>query len=250
LSGLFNLNEFFKDTFLPPLCPVCGKISTEFLCKGCAENIKFLGFDICIRCGKPLAGPDSKIRFDNSVSDSKICTLCRSEKYYFYKSRSYTEYNDTISRIILKYKYRKYNYLVDLLVNFLDSAYESYYSGLEIDFLDTVPDCHAMDSWSTAKVENHMNIIAERFSRITGIPFADNMLKVRKTDRQQVLDRSQRKVNLKGAFKTGDCLKVQGKDFLIIDDVWTTGSTLNELSLTLKRSGAHKIYLLTIARKL
>jgi predicted amidophosphoribosyltransferase len=76
------------------------------------------------------------------------------------------------------------------------------------------------------------------------------MLKVRKTDRQQVLDRSQRKVNLKGAFKTGNCLKVQGKDFLIIDDVWTTGSTLNELSLTLKRSGAHKIYLLTIARKL
>ncbi len=194
--------------------------------------------------------PDSKSRFDNLISDSKICSLCRNEGYHFFKSRSYTEYNDTVSRIILKFKYRKYYYLADLLVGFLKSAYEDYYGSLKIDFLDTVPDYNGGNRGTGKKEENHMNIIAGRFSEVTGIPFAENMIKTRQTGRQQLLDRSQRKINLKGAFKTVDCLKTQGKDFLIIDDVWTTGSTLNELSLALKRSGAGKIYLLTIARKL
>jgi competence protein ComFC len=250
LSGLFNLNEFFKDAFFPPICAVCGKVSTEFLCRSCAGNIKFLGFDVCARCGEPLKYPENKTGFDNSVTDRKICSLCRNEKYYFYRSRSYAEYDDTVSRIILKYKYRKYNYLADLLVNFLELAFKSYYAGLEVDFLDTVPDYNAEDPGDRFDCENHMHMIAENFSRKTGIPFADNIIKIKKTGRQQVLGRSQRKINLKGAFKTGNCLKVRGKDFLIIDDVWTTGSTLNELSLALKGSGADKIYLLTIARKL
>ena len=249
MSGFFNLNEFFKDAVLPPLCPVCGKISTEFLCESCAVDIKFLGFDICTRCGTPVIFPDGS-RFDNLISDSKICSLCRNERYYFFKSRSYTEYNDTVSRIILKFKYRKYYYLADLLVGFLKSAYKDYYGSTKIDFLETVPEYPGSEKENCKKEENHMNIIAGRFSKVTGIPFADNMVKIRQTDRQQLLDGNQRKINLKGAFKTIDCLKAQGKDFLIIDDVWTTGSTLNELSLALKRSGAGKIYLLTIARKL
>ena len=135
-------------------------------------------------------------------------------------------------------------------MGFLKSAYENYYGSMKIDFLDTVPDYPGSEKENCKKEENHMNIIPGRLSKVTGIHFADNMVKIRQTDRQQLLDRNQRKINLKGAFKVVDCLKTQGRDFLIIDDVWTIVSTLNEVSLALKRSGAGKIYLLTIARKL
>ena len=250
MSGFFNLKEFFIDALFPPICPVCGRINTGFLCKRCAEEIRFLGPDICVRCGKPLICLNGKDTFDNSVTGSKICSLCRDTGYYFYRSRSFTGYSETVARIILKYKYKKFYYLADLLVNFLESAYKNYYCGVKIDFLDTVPDYLGEDTGKRIADKNHMHLIAERFSRTTGIPFVNNLIKIRETDRQQVLDRNQREMNLRGAFKTIDCLKVQGKDFLIIDDVWTTGSTLNELSLVLKRSGVNKIYLLTIARKL
>jgi competence protein ComFC len=250
LSGLFNLNEFLKDLILPPLCPVCGRISPDFICKKCAEDIKFFGFNICTRCGEPLSGHDDKDIFDKTVSNSKICSLCKNERYNFYRLRSFTEYNDTTSKIILKYKYKKYYYLADLLVDFLELAYKSYYFKEKIDFLETVPDYSSGLYANEIKNRNHMNPVAERLSRSTGIPFLNNVIKIRETERQHVLDRTNRKINLKGAFKVIDTLKVHRRNFLIIDDVWTTGSTLNELSAVLKNAGANKIFLLTVARKI
>ncbi len=249
MSVLLNLKEFFKDAFLPPVCPVCGRISTRFLCESCAKNINFLGDGVCTRCGNPLPSSVCESSFDKLISDSKICFLCKDKDYNFYRSRSFTDYNDTISKIILKYKYRNYHYLAELLVNFLGLAYENYYVGLKIDFLDTVPQYNEGNPGYLSET-NHMNMIAEKLSAMTGIPFARNVIKIRKTYKQQVLDKKQREINLRGAFKTINCLKPRNMNFLIVDDVWTTGSTLNEVSLTLKKSGADKVYLLTIARRL
>ena len=93
-----------------------------------------------------------------------------------------------------------------------------------------------------------MQVIAARLSNVLNIPFINNIIKIKKTSRQQKLNLFQRKSNLKEAFKVRDNLLVYGKNILLIDDVWTTGATLNEISSVLKKSGANKIYLLTIAR--
>ncbi|MHB1348041.1 MAG: ComF family protein, partial [Candidatus Humimicrobiaceae bacterium] len=75
-----------------------------------------------------------------------------------------------------------------------------------------------------------------------------NILKIKKTSKQQNLGEYERKVNLEGVFKAADMLRVYKKNILLVDDVWTTGNTLNQITKALKNCGAQKIYLLTIAR--
>ena len=93
-----------------------------------------------------------------------------------------------------------------------------------------------------------MELLCRSLSKLIKIPFADNILRVKKVIKQQGLDFMQRKTNIKEAFKVKNCLLCSGKNLLLVDDVWTTGSTLGEIAGVLKRAGADRIYLLTLAR--
>jgi len=264
LSYFLNLLELAKDVILPPLCTVCGKISPDYLCSECNSNIKVFGMSVCNRCGRPLNIERPK----DLKRSTEFCSLCKNEQYYFFKARSYCSYEGGTAKIIHKYKYNGYIYLGKILSGFLKRAYEDYYSGEEIDFIDTVPEYSETNhplryfaangyqpdvdeggfTISHDAVGNHMKPLALLLSKFSGIPFANNLVKIKETPKQQKLDRDSRKINLSGAFKVKNCLNVYGRNFLIIDDVWTTGSTLNEISYILKKSGADKIFLLTLAR--
>jgi competence protein ComFC len=234
-----NLTEFFKDIIFPPICSVCGKLDPEFLCSECRSGIISIDNDICEYCGRPF--------IEQNNTGSGICTFCKNGDYFFYKSRSFSYYKEPLIKIIQKYKYKKYYFLGKILANFLKQAYEKYFNNEIINYIDTVP-AYTNPALRNNPDKNHMQLIAEQLSELVFIPFINNMIKIKDTLRQQKLDHYQRKTNLGGAFKVKNCLKIQGKNFLLIDDVWTTGATLNEISCMLKRSGADKIYLLTIAR--
>ena len=118
---------------------------------------------------------------------------------------------------------------------FLKQTYIRNYRLEKIDYMDTVPG-------------EHMESLCKSLSKLIRIPFADNILKIREILKQQGLDSVQRRSNIREAFKVKNCLQVQGKNLMLVDDVWTTGSTLNEIAGVLKRAGAEKIYLLTLAR--
>ena len=234
-----NITEFLKDTIIPPICSVCGKICAEFLCQDCNSRIKFLDETVCQYCGR-------LITFKNNPG-IKICTLCKNENYSFYRLRSFSLYKEPIVNLIQKFKYKKYYFLSKLLAGFLKKAYEKHFSSEKIDYIDTVPN-YAAD-WQCRKYyKSHMQILAEDLSKIIRIPFLNNIIKIRDTSKQQKLDYYLRKINLNDAFKVRNCLLSYDKNLLLIDDVWTTGSTLNEISSILKKSKANKIYLLTLAR--
>jgi competence protein ComFC len=190
---------------------------------------------------------------DKKTVSGKICSLCKNEDFHFYKSRSFAFYEGTAAELIKKYKYRKYYFLKDILAGFLKTAYKNYYSKEKIDFIETVPDNMLQRSFNSfgemhEQDLNHMQIIASKLSVLLNTPYSGNIKKIRKTSRQQLLDRSARKLNTAGAFKVINRMQSQGKNYLVIDDVWTTGSTLNEVSVALKNAGADRVYLLTIAR--
>ncbi len=234
-----NLIEFFKDIIFPPICSVCGKLEPAFLCDECRSKIIVIDKNTCYHCGRPF--------IDKKNFDIKICALCKNDNYFFYKSRSFSFYKEPVVKIIQKYKYKKYYFLGRILADFLKQAYYKYFKSERIDYIDTVPE------YTDLRIEglyskNHMQAVAEELSKLINIPFINNMVKIKRTLRQQKLDYYQRNTNIKGAFKVKNCLLVSGKNLLLIDDVWTTGSTLNELSHVLKKAYAGKIYLLTIAR--
>ncbi len=94
----------------------------------------------------------------------------------------------------------------------------------------------------------HTKKLAERFSKIVKIPYKGNIIKIRNTRRQSGLDLDARRTNILDAFKLGNCLVYKDKNILILDDVWTTGSTLKEICRVVRRGGARKVFLLTLAR--
>jgi competence protein ComFC len=254
LADFQNIFKLLKDCVLPPFCTVCGKVSSCYVCEGCKSFIKLTGENICLKCGQPFSGLNSDRSgiYKKTVS-GKICSLCKNENFYFYKCRSFAFYEGIAAELIKKYKYRKYYFLKDVLAGFLKTAYKNYYSEEKIDFIETVPDIlQRRDFNSSGEMQepglNHMQIIAARLAILLNTPYSGNIKKIKKTSRQQLLDRSARRLNPAGAFKVINRMQSQGKNYLVIDDVWTTGSTLNEVSIALKNAGADRIYLLTIAR--
>jgi len=221
-----NFRNILKDIFIPPLCAVCGKVGSELICRRCISKIKEIGDQVCDYCGRPLSRIDS---------GNESCSFCKNEDFHFYRHRSFTIYEGEIRKIIRKYKYNKIYDLKEIIAGFLERAYFINYKHEKIDYMDTVPG-------------EHMEILCRSLSGLIKIPFAGNILSVKKIIKQQGLDYIQRKNNIKEAFKVKNCTLSYGKNILLVDDVWTTGSTLMEISGILKRAGADKIYLLTIAR--
>lgn len=163
------------------------------------------------------------------------CNFCRIENFNFYMHRSFAIYSGGIKKIIKKYKYDRIYALKDIMVEFMEKIYVKDYKYEKIDYLETVPG-------------RHMELICESLSGLIKIPFLGNIIRIKKILKQQGLDFIQRKNNISDAFKIRNCLMYYGKNVLVVDDVWTTGSTMMEISNILKKAGADKIYLLTLAR--
>jgi len=226
-----NLLDIFKDIITPPLCAVCGKVAPDFLCGECLSKIEEIKDNICSYCGRPLPGD----KLNESESNRLRCNLCKKEDFNFFMHRSFAIYRGGIKKIIKKYKYNKIYDLKEIISKFLAKTYIKNYESEKIDYIETVPG-------------KHMEILCESFSRLIKIPFAGNIIRIKSILKQQSLSYIQRKSNVKQAFKVRDCLLYYGKNILLVDDVWTTGSTLMEISDVLKKAGADKIYLLTLAR--
>lgn len=247
LSKDSNFFSIIKDIVTPPICAVCGKVYEDFLCRECKSKIPEIDTIICDYCGKPLICYYNKNfnGHDHRCEKEKFCSICRKENFKFYRHRSFAFYKGKLKKIIQKYKYFKFYELKIILAGFLNQAYKKYYRHEKIDYIYSVPDFKQSENTGD---KNHIKLLCNLLSGVTGIPFIDNLIKIRMTQKQQKLNLNQRKNNLRGAFKVKDTLKVYGKNIMVVDDVWTTGATLNEISRILKNSNADKIYLLTIAR--
>ena len=98
---------------------------------------------------------------------------------------------------------------------------------------------------------NQSGLLAKEFSRMQGLPVSFDLL-IRKnwTEPQTRLNRKERLENVKGAFSLCDASAVRGRRVLLIDDVFTTGTTLSECAKTLKKAGASEVHVLTVTRAL
>ena len=94
---------------------------------------------------------------------------------------------------------------------------------------------------------NQSQELAKYLSKFTSIPIFDDIVRLRDTPTQTQLSRRQRKENVKDCFKVNNRKNVKGLNILLIDDVYTTGSTSNEISKELKKAGVNKVYVLTVA---
>jgi len=218
------------DLLFPKYCISC-KRSTTYLCAECTQKIT-RHTQICIVCKK--ISPFGKTH-----------TYCQA-KTSFYAVIIATEYKEIIKNTLRNIKYgMKYDILTELLQKTLTSQkIQSFLQGEGIDFCTEIPMHHHKQN---KRGFNVALLISQWIEKTYNIPHKTLLQKVTQTHAQMHLKRNDRLFNLTNTFQTMPNIEIQDKTILLIDDVTTTGTTLEESATLLKKSGAHKIIGLVIA---
>jgi ComF family protein len=205
------------------------------VCDVCRKDIKAIGNSYCRKCGSFL--PDG----------GENCYFClQKPKYYFEFIRSYGKYEGVLRKLIHKFKYNNRDYLSRFLSGLMVGIINSHNELIMADCIIPVP-MHWFKK--LARGYNQTELLAEHIAQHFDKPLLLNTLKRKKLGLSQVkLQRLKRIENVKGCFKVNRPENIKGKDILLIDDVSTTSSTLNECAKVLSKAGAAKVYCLTIAK--
>jgi len=219
------------DLIFPPCCAGCGKWGERY-CQNCIGLTKRIKPPLCQACGEPV----------DDVLNS-VCQRCQSDTIYFSAVRSWAIFEEPLKTAIHNLKYNRDIGLGGFLAKPLASMLVQY--DWEIDLIAAVP----LDAKrKKQRGYNQSVLLARPLAWMTGIEFNQKILSRSRCTLPQVgLSRKERNVNLVGAFSSDSAI-VEGKTILVVDDVVTTGSTLNECSRTLLDSGAKGAYGLTLAR--
>ncbi len=223
---------------LPPLCLSCGEIVQDKagLCPDCWGKINFIAPPFCDLCGIPLAFASGLPAF---------CDYCNNNTPIWDKARSAFVYNQDSSSAIIRFKHTDKIWLAPEFARLMLKAGQDILN--EADILAPVP-LHWLRLFRRGY--NQSALLAQEICKISGHKFLPYLLqRTRKTPTQGQLSRAQRLLNLENAIRVNPRQQAQLKDknIVIIDDVRTTGATLEECCKTLKKSGANKIFALTLA---
>lgn len=232
---LQNLNRI-KDLIYPRhiKCIFCGDeikdLNDYDACEKCLNTLPFIIKDFCPRCGAQMS--------KDSVG---VCMNCKMHNFDFDYARSVFVYDDKVKHAIHKMKIASAKYIVEPL----SYALYYYFKGLNwnVDFITYIP---IHQKRLKTRGYNQAKELASHLSNLTNIPLIDCFEKIKNTPNQTSLSGKQRQENLKDAFKL-IYKELKDKNILIIDDIFTTGATSNEVSKLIRNKGANKIYVLTVA---
>lgn len=218
------------DWLFPPVCGGCGRLGDRW-CLSCQEEVISLVNRSCPLCAHPQ-------------SNSSICEICKKHPPALRALQAYGIYKGSLRKAVQKIKYLHDIGLAEELSVHLVNLFHSHLQW-DVDFVTTVP---LSEERYFERGYNQSNTIAFPFSlAIKKKFFADSLKRVRNTTSQVGLSKQERINNIKNAFAISE-IDLQGKRILIIDDVTTTGSTLNECARVLMESGASEVYGLTLAK--
>jgi len=221
------------DFLFPPRCAGCDRWGERY-CASCQDKTKLINSSICQVCGEPLSG-----------TFHLVCQRCQTSELFYTSLRSWAYFEGPLQRAIHKLKYKRdlglgeklAQPLVDLLL----------VNNWDIDLVTAVP---LDEERQRDRGYNQSLCLARPLAWKTGLPIVASTIKrVKKTRSQVGLSLEERKINVEGAFWAEKKL-VNGKSILVIDDVVTTGSTINSCAEALMKAEASCVYGITLARSM
>ena len=225
------------DLFFPKTCPGCGRVisSDNFLCKDCSKELTFIRPPLCPICGIPL-----------EFGESHICGKCLIKPPFFKAARSCALYQGPLSKSISLFKYEGVTALARPLSLIMIRALSPFIEKANVDLILPVP-LHIKRL--RQRGFNQALLLARQLGKGLGIPVNGSILKkVKETPPQVGLSQKKRLKNVKGSFKVFSKKEIEDKNILLVDDVFTTGTTVNECSKVLVRAGARGVFVITLAR--
>ena len=229
------VGKLFKNLFAPAnfKCLNCGRdvFDDTGFCPECTKQLPFNNGKTCPRCGVGIDGEET------------YCGHCALEKVHFDKAYSAFHYDGIIKKAIIKMKFHNLASYAEVLAYYLVFLAKKH--NLTFDVVTFAP--MSKKSKRTRRY-NQAQLLANAFCEILGADAPiQALVKVKETAPQERLTKTERKQNLVGAYQLN--ADVKGKVVLVIDDVKTTGSTLNECAKVLKRGGATTVICLTVASR-
>ncbi len=237
-----SLNTYINLLY-PPSCVLCKKecMDANLLCCSCWSKMIMFTHNICKKCGNYI--------FTDMEDRVEMCSYekCCNDHHVYISATSAIYYNDIAKKLVAKLKYTadfKVMKIIGVLLSNLISRYE-------YDMIDVVLPVPLHKSRMRQRKYNQSAILGRIISqKISKKCYEDILIKVQNTPYQSDLNQRQRLKNLKNCFSIKETKKcfLKDKNVLIIDDVITTGSTLNECSETLLRHGVNSVYCISFAR--
>lgn len=216
---MFNkVKEFIINIFLPKRCIYCNKILDY--------NKEF---SICDRCILPALNKEIPKR--DFVEKSFDAVLCA------------TYYEKNVRYAMIKFKFKAVTKLADTFSNMMLIKVKEDYRYLCSDMITSVP---LSEKRFKERGYNQSHLLAKNLSSKLNIPYNENLLvKIKDIPKISKLTLSQRRKIVKGVYKINNNFDIRGKRIVLIDDIFTTGSTVNECARILKKNGAESVFVLT-----
>jgi len=192
----------------------------------------------CFLCGEPFSG---------ELNPASVCTNCRGRRWYLRQARAAYRAEGAVLEAIHRFKYSKQFHWLPRLSGWLADGFERFYATADpvVDVLVPVP-LHPLRR--RERGFNQAEELARRLGRRYGLPVWKVLERRKATKTQASLRRSERLRNQRAAFALKRGFDVRGRRLLVIDDVFTTGSTINACAQVLHKAGAERIDALTVAR--
>jgi len=234
-----RIGRTLVDGILPPRCLACGTVVDEpdALCGKCWAAITFFAPPWCSRCGLPFPHP---------MGEGAVCAECARERASWDRARAVMRYDKHSRQLVLALKHGDRTHLAKALGGWMRRAGGEILD--RVDFIVPVP-LH----WTRlfARRYNQAGLLAHAIHAAGGPPVApDWLVRRRRTPSQGRLGALARARNVRGAFLLRPGHSVVGKNLVIVDDVLTTGATVEECARVLRREGAAFVGVLTLARAL
>ncbi len=229
------MQHIVTELLFPRRCPVCDGIVTpwgDLCCKACINKVRYIGVNYCMRCGKGL-----------SRQETEYCHDCRRHPHLFERGRSLYRY-EGVAGTLFRFKYQGRQEYADFFAEEMYRHLGQDICAMQADAIVPVP---LHKSRYKERGYNQSALLGKALAKRCQIDFLDNIvIRQKKTVPQKQLNYKERQNNLKRAFKlSGNDVKLN--TVIIIDDIYTTGSTVDALSQVLLQGGVKHVFVVTLA---
>ena len=227
--------ETILNILFPRRCPVCGEIvksAGSLICPSCFQELSFVKSPVCKKCGKEIVN-----------ETMEYCEDCMSHRHVFEYGVALVNYDETARRSMVQIKYKNKREYLDFYGTAMALRYEKAIGRMQVDAIVPIP---IHKSRRRKRGFNQAEVLADVMAERLKLPVEPGMLvRTKKTLPQKELSAMDRLRNLSGAFCAGT-IPDGVRSVLLVDDIYTTGSTIEACARALKAAGIERIYFAVI----
>jgi ComF family protein len=236
VNYLKKVKESILNILYPPRCPICEKIlkvNNNQICSECKKKINYIQEPMCKKCGKMLM-----------CEEQEYCYDCSRREHLFIRGLALWNYDKDVKKSIYRFKYNNKREYAKVYAKEIMLHHGTQIKNWKVDGIIPIP---LHKSKMKSRGFNQAEVFARELAELLSVPcYNKYILRTKKTLPQKTLNDKQRIKNLKNAFKV-DKNVVKLRKVILLDDIYTTGVTVDSVTEVLKQSGVNDVYFITVS---